>query len=208
MNSEHLVMSRSFQLLAGHPVLDLANTLDYRYAPAKRIELVESNDDLMQFGLQSGLLESREARRWKPALKKSSTDAYLQRARELRETIEGIFAAIADRRRVNQEDLEILNSWIREASVHRSLERQKDAFVWTWQEAPSCIDLLLWRIAQAAAELLTSPDLQRVRRCDASNCRWLFLDKSKNHSRRWCDMKICGNREKARAYYQRVASES
>ena len=80
--------------------------------------------------------------------------------------------------------------------------------MWTWQEAPSCIDLLLWRIAQAAAELLTSPDLQRVRRCDASNCRWLFLDKSKNHSRRWCDMKICGNREKARAYYQRVASES
>jgi predicted RNA-binding Zn ribbon-like protein len=202
-------MSRRFQFLAGHPVLDFANTLDYRYEPAKRLELLESNDDLVQFGLQSGLLAPAEAHKRQPSLNKSARDRYLHYARELREAVEGIFAASTDGGRVKEEDLDILNSWIREASSHRRIQNQKKAFVWAWYRTLNDpASLLLWRISHAAAELLTSPELQLVRRCDAANCRWLFLDKSKNHSRRWCDMKICGNREKARAYYRRVASES
>jgi len=55
-------------------------------------------------------------------------------------------------------------------------------------------------LALSAAGLMTSPEMARVRACGSSDCRWLFLDTSKNHTRRWCDMKICGNRMKARRF--------
>ena len=46
-----------------------------------------------------------------------------------------------------------------------------------------------------------------VRECGASDCAWLFLDTSKNHHRRWCDMTRCGNRAKVRRFYaRRIAS--
>jgi predicted RNA-binding Zn ribbon-like protein len=61
-------------------------------------------------------------------------------------------------------------------------------------------DLPLWLLTQSATELLTSEAIHSIRDCADPSCRWLFLDTSKNHSRRWCDMKICGNRMKARRF--------
>jgi predicted RNA-binding Zn ribbon-like protein len=60
---------------------------------------------------------------------------------------------------------------------------------------------MLWPIAQSAADLMTSDKRNSVRQCGADDCAWLFLDESRNHSRRWCDMKTCGNRQKARRHY-------
>jgi predicted RNA-binding Zn ribbon-like protein len=77
------------------------------------------------------------------------------------------------------------------------------AFAWTWAEPASRLDAPLWPLVRQAAELLVGADLKRVRECAASDCRWLFLDTSKNHSRRWCDMKSCGNRAKVRRFYRR-----
>ena len=65
---------------------------------------------------------------------------------------------------------------------------------WGWGSAESELELPVWAIAKSAMELLTSPDVQHVRACQSDTCRWVFLVTSKNHSRRWCDMKICGNR--------------
>ena len=69
---------------------------------------------------------------------------------------------------------------------------------WPWlQEA------MLWPVLRSAAELLTSEEAARVRQCASETCSWLFVDRSRTHRRRWCDMKTCGNRDKARRYYQR-----
>lgn len=62
---------------------------------------------------------------------------------------------------------------------------------------------ILAPVVRAAAELLTSADAARVRECDLETCSWLFLDRSKNGTRRWCDMSVCGNRAKARRHYAR-----
>jgi predicted RNA-binding Zn ribbon-like protein len=62
---------------------------------------------------------------------------------------------------------------------------------------------MLAPIVRAAAELLTSDDRARIRECGSETCFWLFMDHSKNGTRRWCDMKVCGNREKARRHYRR-----
>jgi predicted RNA-binding Zn ribbon-like protein len=76
-------------------------------------------------------------------------------------------------------------------------------FTWEWVHPESSLDSMLWPVTRAASELLTSDDLAYVRRCASESCGWLFLDKTKNHRRRWCEMKTCGNRDKARRYYQR-----
>jgi len=66
---------------------------------------------------------------------------------------------------------------------------------------------VLWALSLSAADLMLSDAIESVRACDNPECRWLFLDTSKNHTRRWCDMKICGNRMKARRFKaQRKAS--
>jgi predicted RNA-binding Zn ribbon-like protein len=66
---------------------------------------------------------------------------------------------------------------------------------------------MLWPIVRSAAELLTSEDLGRVRRCGREGCDWLFVDSSKNRSRRWCSMEMCGSRVKSRRYYYRKREE-
>jgi predicted RNA-binding Zn ribbon-like protein len=77
---------------------------------------------------------------------------------------------------------------------------------WRWAgdaESEPALDRVLWPVARSAAELLTSDDLAAVRECAAPDCRWLFLDRSRNRSRRWCAMATCGNRSKARRHYRR-----
>jgi predicted RNA-binding Zn ribbon-like protein len=59
-------------------------------------------------------------------------------------------------------------------------------------------------VALSAADLLTSPAREHVHGCgNTETCTWVFIDESKNHSRRWCSMKDCGNRVKARRHYQK-----
>jgi predicted RNA-binding Zn ribbon-like protein len=73
---------------------------------------------------------------------------------------------------------------------------------WEWptEQDP---ELPLWALAVSVADLMTSDAVGRVRACDNPDWRWLFLDTSKNHARRWCDMKMCGNRMKARGFKAR-----
>lgn len=76
-------------------------------------------------------------------------------------------------------------------------------FTWDWAGDVEALDRVLWPVVRSAAELLTSGDLDRVRRCAGDDCAWLFLDRSRNGSRRWCDMTVCGNRSKVRRFYRR-----
>ena len=79
-----------------------------------------------------------------------------------------------------------------------------DGFAWAWSDEQAALDPMLWRIARSAADLLTSGELGRVRECADEVCGWVFLDMSKNQSRRWCDMKECGNQAKSRRHYERI----
>ena len=100
-------------------------------------------------------------------------------------------------------------------SVAQQLDRdgiaRTNGFRLEWRDKPVRLEAPLWRVARSATDLLTSPDLQLVRECEDNACRWLFVDRSRNHSRRWCDMKVCGNRIKARTFYRqhkKTASEA
>ena len=70
------------------------------------------------------------------------------------------------------------------------------------------LDRPLWPVLRSAAALLTSDDIARIRECAAERCAWLFIDHSRNRSRRWCDMRDCGNRAKARRHYARAKARA
>jgi len=205
---DHKVPGRPprFELIAGSVCLDFVNTLDDR--PTKPRELLAHYRDLVRFGEAAGLLKPTQLRR---LLKRSSADPHgaqqaLRRARELREAIHDVFWPIIRKRPVPAAALAKLNASVQAAARHLRLLPVNRRFEWRF-DGLTHFDSLLWPLARSAARLLASDRLSLVRACSSRTCQWLFLDTSKNHHRRWCDMKRCGNREKVRRFYARQTRE-
>jgi len=81
--------------------------------------------------------------------------------------------------------------------------RHEQHFAWGWDFYQAALDDIIWPVVRSAADLLTSDTLPMLRICAADDCQWLFMDTSKNQTRRWCNMKSCGNRAKARRHIER-----
>jgi predicted RNA-binding Zn ribbon-like protein len=130
----------------------------------------------------------------------------------LREALHRVFLAKARGGEPDRGDLDLVQAALREALVHRSLVRAGDAFAYGWEETAAALEAPLWPIVASAAEVLTSAgELARVRVCglyETSECSWLFVDETRAHTRRWCSMKDCGNRAKARRHWARTKKEA
>jgi predicted RNA-binding Zn ribbon-like protein len=195
-----------FELIAGNLCLDFINTLDDRPS-AKPKELLRHYNDLVRFGEDTGFLGARDA---DYLIEHSHAVAdnmqlALRRAIEMREAMYTVFSAIAEKRPVPPSPLGILNSYIQEAASQARLVQVGGRFEWQFVHLTS-LSSLLWPIARAAADLLTSDQLSMVRTCSSPTCKWFFLDTSKNHHRRWCSMQSCGNRAKVRKFYAKRKS--
>jgi hypothetical protein len=68
-------------------------------------------------------------------------------------------------------------------------------------------DEVVGAVLAAASRLAVLGDWDRIKICPAEDCRWAFFDRSRNHSRTWCSMRVCGNREKARAWRERARAQ-
>jgi predicted RNA-binding Zn ribbon-like protein len=194
-------MSSTFLLVAGHPALDLINTLDWRFRKEGTEELLKSYADLLRFTEQSKLLTSREARRLlRPASDRTGARA-VERCRELREALANVFYARLDGGRASAAAQKTLERYFQAARLGQKLNwKQSPRLDWEWRQMEHDPALPLWALAMSAADLMTTEAVDRVRACGNPECRWLFLDTSRNHTRRWCDMKVCGNRMKARRF--------
>jgi predicted RNA-binding Zn ribbon-like protein len=193
----------TFELSGGALPLDFANT----WSDRERLETdnLRGYSDLLAFARQTELLtpgeEDRLAVRAERDPKKAA--AALASGRGLREALYGIFSAIAASRSPAAADLERLNAALPEALSHLRLESRGTELVWTWAAPEGPLEAPLWPILRSAAELLTSEERRQVRECAGNSCTWLFLDRSRNRSRRWCSMETCGNRAKAHRHYRR-----
>jgi predicted RNA-binding Zn ribbon-like protein len=195
-----------FDLIAGSVCLDFVNTLDDRHIKPK--ELLETYIDLARFGEDTGVLQPSQVDR---LFERSYADPeraqqVLLWGRELREVIHDVFWAIMNRREVPAAALIRLNNYVQAAAGHMRLIPVKDGFEWSFEDLLD-FDSVLWPIARSAADLLASDQLAYVRACSSKVCEWFFLDTSKNHHRRWCDMSRCGNRAKGRRFYARKKEE-
>jgi predicted RNA-binding Zn ribbon-like protein len=185
----------AFLLVAGHPALDLVNTLDWRFRASGAEELLKTYDDLVRFSEQSKVLKIR------PSGAGSAGARALARCKELREALAEIFYARLDGRKPSTAARNTLERYFQEARLKQKLNwKQSPRLEWGWSGMERDPELPVWALAMSASHLMTSEAVPRVRACDNTECRWLFLDTSKNHTRRWCDMKVCGNRMKARRF--------
>ena len=189
-----------FQLIGGHPALDLVNTLDWRFRENGPEELLGSYDDLLRFAAQAEILTPKQIRQIvRTGGDRAAADAVVA-CRQLREAAAQIFYAAVDDRTPPASQIKIVESAFKEAREHQRLAWSAPQLTWEWPAAEAEPDLPFWMLAVSTGRLLLSGQMRLLRACEKPDCRWLFLDTSKNHTRRWCDMKICGNRMKARRF--------
>lgn len=191
---------REFELIGGDAALDLVNTLDWRFREAGAEELIASYDDLIEFNVQSGLMTSSEGRRLVRSTGANKAAQVVAHTRELRETAACVLYAAVDNEDPPAEAIGELERCFKEAEAHRKLRWSENHLRWEFPAAPATPELPFWILALKMVQLITSRKMEMLRECGNAECRWLFLDTSKNHTRRWCDMKVCGNRMKARRF--------
>jgi predicted RNA-binding Zn ribbon-like protein len=199
-------MEEDFRLVAGNLALDFANTLDNRYDPERLLELLSTYERFLAFAAQSGIITQQQARMLLAKTRRPNAGRSLERAIELRETLYSLFESVATGKAPDPSCLRTFNRFLADARVPEAVTWRKPDFIRCSCDLTETPEGPLWPIVDAAANLLTSPDRYHVHECIEETCRWLFVDRSKNHSRRWCDMKVCGNRSKAHRFYSRLRS--
>jgi predicted RNA-binding Zn ribbon-like protein len=189
--------SWTFDLSGGQVAIDFANTVSARHTNSP-IERLPDYAALLAFAQQTKLVARPEVarlERW-ALVEPEAAQAIVACAVELREALYRIFAGLPQARRADPRDLAALNRQVARLRLGVRLE-------WEWEGGQEAPDAILGVIVRHALDLLLDDARRRVRLCEADDCVWVFLDTSKNHSRRWCDMKQCGNRMKARRFYER-----
>ncbi|MGA7927319.1 MAG: ABATE domain-containing protein [Candidatus Sulfotelmatobacter sp.] len=191
-----------FELIGGNVCLDFINTLDDRPS-GKPKELLKDYFELARFGEDTGILTPEQLDFFYEnvhLMPEEAADA-LRRAINLREAMYAVFSALVKGQTVPPVEMDTLNAYIQDAALHSRLVESAGRCEWRFDNMGSAFDAMLWPIARAAADLLASSEVALVRACSSPTCQWYFLDTSKNHHRRWCSMKQCGNRAKVRKFY-------
>jgi predicted RNA-binding Zn ribbon-like protein len=196
------VPNATFRLVGGDPVLDFVNTASWYRTPARTgrdyLELVGKErlvvaGDVVRWGITAGVVpvgvKVGEASR-----------RVLPRARALRRAIHRLLKGVIEGWPAHGDDLAALDLELAPARAHAHLGANGNAFGWEWRTTLAPEDRVLWTVARHAADLLTSDLLGQVGECNGVECGWLYLDTTRNHSRRWCDMADCGNLAKVRKF--------
>jgi len=205
----HSELETHLKLTSGWLCLDFINTNDM-HARDEPIESLHNYNDLVSWAVTRNLLIQERATLLQEYAvgKPDMASRVLKEAIELRESLYQMFSAIAAGERHQPMDLGLLNVALKSTLPKMKLVQNEHEYSWIYEDKQQSLDSILWPIVYSTTELLTRGELERVGECaDEDGCGWLFFDKTKNHSRRWCDMKDCGNRNKVRRYYQRKAKQ-
>ena len=178
--------------IGGHLALDFCNTAGEHLA-AQPDEMLLDWELFIRWTVQVGLVASESY----PELFRNPSP--VDKIVQLREAIYRVGLAIARNERVPQPDL---------LAIHRQANVSKPTVIsgrygTRWRpDPPRASAQLRALLASEALSLFCSPRSSRIGICEGGQCGWLFLDESRGKRRRWCDMNDCGNKAKARRYYQ------
>lgn len=190
----------SLDLVGGALALDLTNTSSGRGTPGHQ-EHLRDFDTLMQWVAHARILTPGDCAyiRSATASRPKSALALFERLLEIRELIWMIATALAEQRPVAERLRGSLTAAHAESLRHAEIKMRDGAFIWTWNPRRDIQAAILGPITLSALTLLMEKDLSRTKRCAGLECGWLFFDTTKNKRRRWCEMRVCGNRAKVRA---------
>ena len=203
----------AFELGAGALCLDFVNTLGNRAGPEPLEEHLVEYGDLLDFARQAGAVTAPAAEVLAGAAAAHPADAAraLARAIALREELHDIFEPLVRGQRPDPHGLDGLNAELATALAHARVSPRGEGFALGWDDpgppdpptGRARLDAPLWPIAHSAMEVLLESDLSRLGECESDTCGFLFLDATRNRSRRWCDTRICGNRARVRRHRRR-----
>jgi predicted RNA-binding Zn ribbon-like protein len=184
------------------------NTVDWRDDPIHRSDLLKSYSDLLRWARDAGAIPQSMAGKLAHEASRhpAAAQAAFAQAIVVRESLVSVLRAAVAGRQPPAADLQRFNTALGEAGAHLRLAGSQGAFRLEW-DSDNRLDRVLWPVVRSAADVVTSSDLQRLRICEGEGCGWLFLDTTRNRSRRWCNMASCGNRAKVKRFYQRHKSQ-
>jgi predicted RNA-binding Zn ribbon-like protein len=188
--------------IGGSTALDFTNTAEFR-GRENYLDVLHSYGHLLAWawGAKALPTEMLEGLYALACAQPDEAEQALARGAEVREVIYSVFSILTDEeRQPTPDELAALNAALRDLPP-RQLQSAGERPGWTWTLSPLTLDAVLWPALLDAGDLLTSDAARRVRKCP--NCGWLFVDNSRNHSRRWCSMEFCGSQVKSRRQYER-----
>lgn len=189
-------------------VLAFVNTLSSR--PTDRpVERLVSYEALVHWAEEQRLVSGAAGERLLAEARKHPQQAatVLNRAKTFREALNALAAAMDAGRPPAADILRTIGTCLSHAYANARLVPYEGALQWA-ASADDDLERIVWEVARAAGRLVTSSRLARVRACAADDCGWWFLDETKNRSRRWCDMTLCGNRAKIRRFRSKGSNGS
>ncbi|MDB4883582.1 MAG: hypothetical protein JWL95_2348 [Gemmatimonadetes bacterium] len=204
-----------FKFVAGDPALDLVNTVDWTSRGPSEERLTDYGR-LTEWAEGAGVLVPRLGAQFRARASERSRDSAqaLRAAVQLRWVLRQLFSAIAHgkpaaklpaMRELNVQLTSSLAQLQLVASVGGSTGGS--AMQWSWRDADERLDSIIWPVVRSAAELLVSDEAARIRECGGPECGWMYVDRSRNGFRRWCEMESCGTREKSRRRAGRRSAE-
>lgn len=198
------IVARDFSasdLVAGHPTLDLVNTVTARNAQDP-IDWLDGYPRLIEWAQLSDIAAEIKVSRLRSEAKRSPAAAAtaLHRAKEFRETFHSVCGSLFRRRAPSPEDVRELERIWRRTLTRVSIAAVDGRLKAVLDPSRSGLDHILDRLVLEGVELLRDLPLGRARVCEGERCGWLFIDSSKGGQRVWCDMATCGNAAKSRRF--------
>ncbi len=194
------------KLTSGHSALEFTNTIS-NHASEHPTEKLLAHDGLASLAGRVGLLGPEQVEALKRRARQQPGEAarVLAQAILLREALYRIFVAVTKKGSPAGSDLAILNKVLRPAINGAAVTWGESRFDLGWNVDGAALDAPVRLFALAGMNLLTSEFCGRLGQCaDEDGCGWLFVDTTKNRSRRWCDINDCGNRAKQRRFQERA----
>jgi predicted RNA-binding Zn ribbon-like protein len=210
LNSSVTTSDLSFQYIGGDPALDLVNTVDWTSRGPEQERLTDF-DRLTRWAVGAGIVSPKTAGalRSRAAVKPREAEAAYKSALHARQVLQQVFSSMAEGKPAGSA-LDEYNRLLGRALQHmrliaaagtRAAERRLRL---GWDEVGTNFDVVIWTVLWSAVSLITSEEASRIRVCGGEDCGWLYVDRSRNGFRRWCQMETCGTREKSRRRYQRM----
>jgi predicted RNA-binding Zn ribbon-like protein len=196
-------MDTEYRTKTGWLCLDFANTVDW-HASENPVDSLNEYADLVKWSADRGIIsgDAKDVLLRKSEEKPVEAQAVVEKAREIREDLYRIFSDTVHGNRIKIADLKGFNKALASVLSHSRLAPYERGLRWDWDSSSDKLDSIIWPVVKSAVDLMTSEAVKRVGQCaDEKGCGWLFWDSSRNRSRRWCDMKDCGNRAKVRRFY-------
>ena len=196
---ERFAPDAPFRFVGGDTSLDFVNTADWTARGVERDRLT-SYDRLLEWARGAGVLGEAEARRMAQTAARNPrrSTAVVDAARDMRDVLQDVFAAVASERR-SAKGIERLNALLADAAPHMHLvPGTRGQLSLGWAGLGEKPESLLWPVVWAAVTLLASSEAEKLRMCGGHDCGWLYVDRSRNGLRRWCEMSACGTAEKNR----------